>query len=163
VSLAGPVVLAHALIGILFVVGLVGRWIVLGMAERSSELRTMRTLSTAAAPFERIVIVSSTLVLVFGLAAAWLQGRNVLGPITGGSVDWLFVALVLYVSNVPLVPLVFLPRGKVFAAALRDAEAEDRITPALAAAWRDPVVRGAHWYELGSTTIVLVLMLTKPF
>lgn len=162
-SLAGLVVLVHALIGILFVVGLVGRWIILGMAERATELRAMRTLTTAAAPFERIVIVGSFLVLVFGLAAAWLQGRSVLGPITGGSVDWLFVALLLYLSNLPLVPLVFLPKGKVFDAAMQEAEATDSVTAGLTAAWSDPVVRGAHVYELGSTTIVLILMLAKPF
>jgi hypothetical protein len=163
VSLAGIVVLTHALIGILFIVGLVGRWIVLGMAERATELRTMQTLSAAAGPFERIVIIGSALVMLFGIAAALLQGRNLLGPLTGGSVDWLFVALVLFVANLPLVPLVFLPRGKIFEAAMHDATVQDRITPELTAAWTDPVVRGAHWYELASTTIVLVLMLTKPF
>jgi len=162
-GIAGLVVLAHALVGILFVVGLVGRWIVLGMAERATQLDTMRTLTTAAGPFERIVIVASAFVLLFGIAAAWLQGRNLLGPFTGGSVDWLFVALVLYLSNLPLVPLVFLPRGKVFDTAMRDAEAQGRITPALSAAWTDPVVRAAHVYELASVTIVLILMLTKPF
>ena len=46
---------------------------------------------------------------------------------------------------------------------MRDAEAQDRVTPELAAAWRDPSVRAAHVYELGSNTIVLILMLTKPF
>ena len=162
-SLAGPVVLAHALLGIAFIGGLVGRWIVLGLAERATELPAMRTLTTAAAPFERIVVVGSTLVLALGIAAAWLQGRNLLGPLTGGSVDWLFVSLVLFVSNVPLVPLVFLPRGRVFDAAMEDAERERQVTPALTAAWRDPVVRAAHVYELGTTTIILVLMLTKPF
>jgi hypothetical protein len=87
----------------------------------------------------------------------------VLGPLTGGSVDWLFVSLLLLLSPLPLVPLVFLPRGKVFEAALAAAEAEGRVTPELRAAWLDPVVRAAHVYELGSVTVVLILMLTKPF
>jgi hypothetical protein len=163
VSIGGIVVLAHALIGFLFMAGLVGRWIVLGMAQRATDLRDMRILTAASAPFERIVIVSANFVLLFGIAAAWLQGRNPLGPLTGGSVDWLFVALVLFLSNLPLVPLVFIPRGRDFESAMRDAEAQDRVTPELAAAWRDPSVRAAHVYELGSTTIVLILMLTKPF
>ena len=162
-DLAGIVVLAHALLGILFVVGLVGRWIVLGMAERATRLDAMRTLTTASGPFERLVIVTSSLVLVFGLGAAWLQGRSVLGPLTGGSVDWLFVSVVLFLSNLPLVPLVFLPRGKAFGAALDDAAGQGEVTPALRAAWSDPIVRGAHWYELVTTTIILVLMLSKPF
>jgi hypothetical protein len=162
-TLTGLIVLIHALLGILFIGGLVGRWIVLGLAERASELPAMRTLTAAAAPFERIVVVGSTLVLAFGIAAAWLQGRNLLGPLTGGSVDWLFVSLVLFVSNVPLVPLIFLPRGRVFDAAIQEAQRQGQVTPALTAAWRDPVVRAAHVYELGTTTVVLVLMLSKPF
>lgn len=157
------VVLVHALTGIIFIVGLAGRWIVLGMSERATDLRAMRTLTNAAQPFERIVIVSSSLVLLFGVVAALLQGRNLLGPLGGGTVDWLFVSLVLYVSNVPLVPLVFLPRGKVFDAAFERAEAEGGVTSELAAAWADPVVRGAHVYELATATIVLILMLAKPF
>jgi hypothetical protein len=162
-DVAGIVVLAHALLGIVFIVGLAGRWIVLGAAARADDLPAMRTLAAAAAPFERIVIVSSTLVLLFGVAAAFATGRSVLGPLGGGPVDWLFVSLVLYVSIVPLVPLVFLPRGRVFAATLAEAEAMGGVTPALRAAWHDPVVRAAHVYELAATTIVLCLMLAKPF
>ena len=157
------VVLVHALIGILFVAGLLGRWIVLGAAERATELSAMRTLTAAAGPFERIVIAGSILVLVFGLAAAYLEGRSVLGPLTGGSVDWLFVSLLLYVSILPLVPLVFLPRGRVFEAAMEGAERDGRVTSELQAAWRDPMVRAAHVYELGAITLVLILMLSKPF
>jgi hypothetical protein len=163
VDLAPVIVLVHALTGIIFIVGLAGRWIVLGVSERATDLRAMRTLSNAAQPFERIVIVSSSLVLLLGVVAALLQGRNLLGPFGGGTVDWLFVSLVLYVSNVPLVPLVFLPRGKVFDAAFEQAEAEGSVTPRLSAAWADPVVRGAHVYELATATIVLILMLTQPF
>jgi hypothetical protein len=157
------VVLVHALIGILFVAGLLGRWIVLGAAERATELPAMRTLTAAAGPFERIVVAASILVLVFGLAAAYLEGRSVLGPLTGGSVDWLFVSLLLYLSILPLVPLVFLPRGRVFGAAMDGAARDGRVTPELQAAWRDPVVRAAHLYELGAITLVLILMLSKPF
>jgi hypothetical protein len=30
-------------------------------------------------------------------------------------------------------------------------------------AWRDPVVRAAHVYELGAVTVVFLLMVSKPF
>ena len=46
---------------------------------------------------------------------------------------------------------------------MAEAEAAGQVTPALRAAWADPVVRAAHIYELGAVTAVLVLMLTKPF
>ena len=157
------VVLVHALIGILFIAGLVGRWIVLGLAERSTDLPSMKTLAAAAGPFERIVIVAPSFVLLFGVVAAFMEGHSILGPLTGGTVDWLFVSLLLFFSPLPLVPLVFLPKGKRFEAALAAAEAQGRVTPELEAAWHDPLVRAAHVYELGAITVVLILMLTKPF
>ena len=162
-TITTAVVLTHALLGVLFIAGLIGRWIVLGLSERATDLPSMKTLAAAAGPFERLVIVVPTFVLLFGLVAAFMQGRSVLGPLTGGSVDWLFVSLLLFLSPLPLVPLVFLPRGRVFEAALVTAEADGRVTSELKAAWRDPVVRAAHVYELASVTLVLILMLTKPF
>jgi hypothetical protein len=61
------------------------------------------------------------------------------------------------------VPLVFIPKGRLVEAALAEATAADRITPALRAAWRDPVVRVAHVYELVVVSAIFVLMVTKPF
>jgi hypothetical protein len=157
------VVLAHALLGILFIAALIGRWIVLGLSERATDLPSMKTLAAAAGPFERLVIVAPTFVLLFGLVAAFMQGRSVLGPLTGGTVDWLFVSLLVFLSPLPLVPLVFLPRGRAFDAAMATADASGGVTPELQAAWRDPVVRASHVYELAAVTLVLILMLTQPF
>jgi hypothetical protein len=162
-SLGGLLALSHALAGVAFIAGLLGRWIVLGLAARATELGSMRTLTAAAAPFERLVIVGSLVVLLLGISTAIVKGIPFLGPIQGGRVDWLFVSLVLFLSVIPLVPLVFLPRGRVFDAAMADAATHGEVTPALRAAWHDPAVRAAHVYELGAVTIVLVLMLTKPF
>jgi Predicted integral membrane protein (DUF2269) len=163
VTATDVVVLIHALTGIVFIVGLIGRWLILGAAARATDLPSMKTLTDAAGPFERIVVIGSLLVLLFGIVAAYLEGHSILGPLTGGSVDWLFVSVVLYLSIIPLVPLVFVPRGKVFGAALSDAAQQQRVTPELQAAWTDPVVRAAHIYELGAVTVVLILMLAQPF
>jgi predicted integral membrane protein DUF2269 len=161
---AGWVVLVHALSGVLLIASLIGRWIVLGFAERASTVSEMRTAVRVASPFERLVQNVSTAVLVFGIAAAIAVGRPFLGPLQGGHVDWLFVAFLLYISIIPLIPLVFLPKGRVFEAALAAAGAAgDEVTPDLRAAWRDPVTRAAHVYELSVITIILVLMLAKPF
>jgi hypothetical protein len=155
--------LTHALVGVVFVAGLIGRWVTLAAAERALDLHAIRTLTAVSAPFERMVIGGSLLVFVLGILTAIVQGRPFLGPLQGAPVDWLFVSLVLFVSVLPLVPLVFLPRGRVFDAALEEASRMGRVTPALQAAFRDPVVRAAHVYELVAVTIVLGLMLTKPF
>ena len=157
------IVAVHALTGAIFLGALVGRWIVLGLAERAESLATMRTLTAAARPFERIVIVTSAIVLVLGVLAAIAQGRPFLGPLQGAGVDWLFVSLLIYLSVLPLVRLVFLPRGRVFDAAMEDAVARGEMTGELARAWRDPAVRAAHVYELGAVTVVFLLMVTKPF
>jgi hypothetical protein len=161
--MAGLVVLGHAVLGIVFFGGLFGRGIVLALAERAETLPAMLTLTKAAGPFERIVIVVGSVAGVLGVGAAIAQGRPFLGPLQGAGVDWLFVSVVLVATTFPLPPLVFLPRGRVFEAALRDATAIGAVTPALRVAWRDPVVRASHVYELAVVSIVLVLMLTKPF
>jgi hypothetical protein len=69
----------------------------------------------------------------------------------------------VFLSPVPLVPLVFLPRGRVFEEALTEASEEGAVTDRLRAAFRDPVVFAAHAYELGAMVVVFVLMIAKPF
>ncbi len=162
-TLSGGLALVHALIGVAFVAGLVGRWIVLAAAERASTLPEIKALTMAAALFDRLVQVSSLLVFLLGLITALIEHRPLLGPLQGGPVDWLFVALLLYLSILPLVPLVFLPRGRTFEIAFRDAEVRGEVTRALRNAFRDPVVRAAHVYELGAVTVILGLMFAKPF
>ena len=161
--IAGLLVAIHALLGAVFLGGLIGRSIVLGMAERADTLARMQTLTRAAQPFERIVIVGSQVVVVLGIVAAITQGRPFLGPFQGAPVDWLFVSVVLVFTVPVIVPLVFLPRGRVFEAAMADATTRNEITPELVTAWRDPVVRAAHVYELVIVSVVFLLMVTKPF
>lgn len=162
-TVPGLLAVLHALSGIAFIVGLFGRWMVLAAAERAGTPAQMRLLARTAAPFETLVIVGSMVVLLLGVLTAIAMGLPLLGPLVGAPVTWLFVSLVLYLSVLPLVPLVFLPRGRVFEAALEEAETSGVVTERLRAAWSDPVVRAAHLYELGAVTVVLVLMLAKPF
>src|SRR5919107_6101789 len=103
-DLATVVKVAHALAGVALVVGLVGRSIVLGLAARSTSVASVRVLVAASAPFERLTILGSAIVLGLGIATAVIQGRPFLGPLQGARVDWLFVSLVLYLSLIPLVP-----------------------------------------------------------
>jgi uncharacterized membrane protein len=98
-------------------------------------------------------------VLVAGLLAAWVGDV----PFTGSGNWWLLTSIVLFVSTGVLVPTVFLPRGKMFQHALQDAKARGEVTQELRAAFRDPGVRNARWYELVAITTILTLMVTKPF
>jgi len=155
--------LVHALVGVLFVAGLIGRWITLGYAARITELGSFRLVLALSARFERIVIGTSLFVLMLGLLTAVAQGRPFLGPIQGAPVDWLFASLVLYLSVSFLVPMVFLPRRRDFDEALQEAVRQGEMTERLRATFRDPVVFAGRAYELGAMVIVLILMIAKPF
>lgn len=53
--------------------------------------------------------------------------------------------------------------GRIFESAMTEARAEGRVTDALRAAWRDPAVAFARRYELAAVTIIVALMVLKPF
>lgn len=153
---------AHGLAGAVLLGGLIGRWTILGLARQADTLPAMITLTKAARPFERIVIIVPNVVLVLGIILVIAQGRPFLGPIQSAPVDWLFVSILLFISVPVLVPTVFLPRGRGFEAALEDAT-RGEVTPELRTAWNDPVTRAARYYELGAVSLVFILMIAKPF
>ena len=159
VSLASFVVLLHVATAFLFVGGLIGRGIVLNRARRSTDLDEINTLLPIADRFEKIVVPGSAAVLAFGLLAMWAQDR----PLFTDGAYWLLVSLALYLSLLPLVPLIFLPRGRVFEAALTDARHRGSVTPELTTAFHDPWVTFARTYELVVVAIVMSLMVLKPF
>lgn len=153
----------HALVGVWFLGGLIARWITLGQAAHATTIGDVRAILAVSARFERIVIVGSMLVLVFGIVTAIAQERPFLGPLQGAGIDRLFVSLVLYLTIIPIVPLIFLPRGRVFAAALDDATAAGSITDRLRLAFHDRAVFAGHVYELLVVSVAFVLMVAKPF
>jgi uncharacterized membrane protein len=141
--------LAHVVLAMLLVGGLVGRWIVLHRAEESRELP--QTLSLVEAPFERMTIVSLMLILPAGLATAWAQGYAWLGLTTG----WMLASVVIYLGVLALVPAVFLPRGRRFAAVLAGArEAGPLLQTCPQPLWIRPSVprTGWRWWESASSS-----------
>src|SRR5215208_6613096 len=117
----GPLRLVHAVVGILLVAGLLGRWVALHHAERAAragDLSAVRALLSVSNVFERTVIITSQLVFILGLLTAWSVGYPLLGFLQGGSTNWLLTSLVLYIGAILLVPTVFLPRGRIFGAAI---------------------------------------------
>jgi hypothetical protein len=84
-------------------------------------------------------------------------------PLWQEGTRWVTVSLLAFLTMIPLVPLVFLPRGRVFDGALARATEAGRVTPELAAAFRDPVVAAARRYEVAVVVFVLYLMVAKPF
>ena len=151
--------LAHVALAIALITGFVGRTLLLRRAERSDDVTLASAFAAAAAPFERMVQISSILVLAFGLLTAAAQGYEWLGVTQG----WIAASLVLYVIASALVPLVFIPRGRTFEAAMHDSVAVGSVTPALRAAFADPAVRAARTWELVAVVAIVTLMVVKPF
>jgi uncharacterized membrane protein len=151
--------LLHVVTAFWFIGGLLGRTVIMWQAARTTDVRMVEMLVRVAGYFERwMVIPGSLAVLGFGLAAAWLQRW----PMFGGA-TWLLLSTVLYLSLIPVIAFIFVPRGKIFDRVLQTAIAQGEVTADLSAAFRDRVVGLAHAYELAATAVVIVLMVFKPF
>jgi uncharacterized membrane protein len=160
VQLADVLQFLHVLTAFWFVAGLIGRDVVLARARRSGDLPRVRELLEVSGPFERLMVIPGSLaVLLFGVATMWAEHL----PLWQEGTRWVTVSLLAFLTMIPLVPLVFLPRGKLFEEALGGAVEAGRVTPELTAAFRDPVVAAARRYEVAVVVIVLYLMVAKPF
>jgi uncharacterized membrane protein len=156
--------LVHVLVGFGLVAGLIGRSIVLHRARHTEDVQLIAELSRLAGTFDRrLVIPGSQLVLVFGVAAAWLQGWPILGFIVGGDSNWVLASLALFLAITALVPTVFLPTGRAFDAALEAAVAHGNMSDELRAALDDRRVRRAHQFEAMAIFTIVILMVVKPF
>lgn len=163
-NLAQLLKLVHIASAFWLIAGILGRNLVFATAGRSTDLKTVLALVPLGGVFDRrMVIPGSNAVLIAGLLTAWAQGWPILGSLQGGRSNWVFVSLLLMLSLIPVITLVFQPRGRVFEQALRQAEIEARVTPELSAAMQDPLVRAAHVYELVVLAVIVTLMVLKPF
>ena len=155
---------AHALVGFWFVAGIVGRGVVQLRAERTADMSALKVLVELLGRFDNLMVIPGSIaVLVLGLVSAWIEGVPLLGFLQGAHSNWLFLALMLYATIMALVPTVFLPKGRVFQGALDEAIAKGTVTDRLSTAFRDPVVRAAHAWELLAIAVIIWLMITKPF
>jgi Predicted integral membrane protein (DUF2269) len=158
--LSAWVLLTHVGAAFWFVAGLIGRDVTLAMIRRSDRIEVVTALSELAGRFDRwMVIPGSIAVLILGLLTAWARGLS----FTSVGNRWLPLALVIFISIIPLVPFVFVPKGKVFDAALADAQAGGSVTPELTASLEDRAVLAARTYERVAVALVIVLMVVKPF
>jgi hypothetical protein len=153
-------VLVHVATAFWLVAGLVGRDVTLAKARRSSDIKVVPELAELAGRFDRFAVVPGSIaVLAAGLIAALVQGQ----PFTGQGNWWLGLSVLIYLTLLPLVPWVFLPKGKVFEAALSDSIESAKITPELTAAFNDRSVLTARRYEWAVIAAIIVLMVAQPF
>ena len=106
------------------------------------------------------MIPGSILVLLTGGALAGLAHWPFRA--TNGAPTWLLVALLIYLSLIPVIAVVLSPRRRRREAALHASIAALRLTDEIAAALADPVVTWARRYEWLVMVSVLTLMVLKP-
>jgi hypothetical protein len=163
-SVAILVELLHVYSVFWFVGGLLGRTVALSQARRATELRDFDAIIRISNVFEnRMVRPGSMMVLAAGIVTALLKGWPVLGPLHGQPPYWVFASLGLFLSAFALVPLVFIPRGKLYRAALDDARAQGIVTPRLTVAMADRAVALGHAWEWIVIAAITFLMVAKPF
>lgn len=142
--------------------GLVGRAVTYRRAQQTTELAALDPLLTASGWFDRfLVIPGSMLVLLTGGALAGLADwpfRSI-----NGAPTWLLIALLVYLSLIPVIAVALAPRARRREAALHASMAAGRLTDELASALADPVVTWARRYEWLVMVSVLTLMVLKPF
>lgn len=157
-------VLLHIISAFALIAGLVGREFTRAYARRQERIEIFTQLLGLSGWFEeKLVIPGSTALLVLGLVTAWARGWPLFGVLQGSPINWLFVSLLLFLTIIPLIVFIFVPRGKVFGQKLATAQAQATMTPELRAAMDDPVVRAAHIYEAVVVALVIFLMVMKPF
>jgi hypothetical protein len=86
-----------------------------------------------------------------------------MGFLQGGSVNWLLVSLVLFISRYPLIMLIGVPHEKSVNKKLEEALREGRVTHDLQAAFADKTARAVEIYGLAVIAVIVFLMVMKPF
>jgi hypothetical protein len=163
-DLRPSLVFLHVLAAFWLVAGLVGRELCRRLANRATDIQQFHTLIQASGRFENLMVIpGSTAVLVMGLVVSWALRWPLFGVLQGAAQNWLFVSLLLFLSLIPVIRFIFLPRGKPFEAALTEAVAQGAITDDLRARLNDPVVAAAHVYEAVVILLIIYLMVVKPF
>lgn len=162
--LSGLVVWVHVLSVFWLVAGIVGRDRCFKVARGTDELSRLLWLVDLARGFERTMVRPATLVVpLAGLSAAWARGWPILGFLQGSPINWVLTALLIYLTIIPVVVFVFIPRGRIFRAALDEAQSLERVTPALKACLADPAVAAARAYELTMIAAITAIMVTRAF
>ena len=154
----------HIASAIWFIGGVIARQIVRAHAKRTDDVQHFAIISVAAGRIETTMVIPGNFaVIVFGVIYGLMIGAPILGFLQGASRNWLLVSNILLLLGFLNVPLVFIPRGKLFDVALKDALAREQMTPELRAHINDRTVRIVHLLELAALGLITFLMVFKPF
>jgi uncharacterized membrane protein len=154
----------HIASAIWFIGGVVARQIVRAYAKRTDNIQRFAIMSEAAGRIESTMVLPGNFaVIVFGVIYGLMIHAPILGFLQGQARNWLLVSNLLLLIGFFNVPLVFIPKGKLFDSALKDALARGQMTPELRAQMDDQTVRIVHFIELAALALITILMVFKPF
>lgn len=154
----------HELAAFWFIAGIIGRQLSRYLAGHSKEVGQFAILTQAAGRFESLMVIpGNLLVIIFGVLLAWRGGWPIFGFLQGADTNWLLLTNLILLAGLLLVPVVYVPRGKVFDQAMQEALATGKMTRQLTAVLNDPVVKWAHRGEYAGLLLIIALMVLKPF
>jgi uncharacterized membrane protein len=154
----------HIASAIWFIGGVFARQIVRAYAKRTEDVQRFAVMSEAAGRIESTMVIPGNFaVILFGVIYGLMIGAPILGFLQGSSRNWLLVSNLLLLMGFFNVPLVFIPKGKLFDVALKDALARGQMTPELRAQMDDQTVRIVHFIELAALGVITILMVFRPF
>ena len=143
------------------IAGVVGRALIRARLVRLDDIHIVREFVGLEGHFDQwLVIYGFNATLLTGLLLTWLGHWPL---VNAGVPTWTLVGAVLFLSTIPLVIWVYVPRGKVFSKAFAEALAQKRVTVELRAAFSDQAIRASWLYEYLIFLVVLALMVLKPF
>jgi hypothetical protein len=147
-----------------FIGGIFARQAVRTKGKHAQDIHTLGSYFSAAGTIEKLMVIPGNMaVIIFGVVLAIIIKAPIFGFLQGASQNWLLVTNILLVAGGLMVPLIFLPRGRVFDRLMEESIAKDQITDALRAHLDDPVVKIAHFMEISLLVFIVILMVFKPF
>ena len=154
----------HIASAIWFIGGVIARQVVRAYAKRTNDVQHFAIMNVAAGRIETSMVVPGNFaVILLGVIYGLMIGAPILGFLQGASRNWLLVSNILLLMGFLNVPLVFIPKGKLFDVALQDALAKGQMTPELRAQMDDQTVRIVHFIELAALGLITILMVFRPF
>jgi len=154
----------HVNLVIIFAIGIAEYITYFYQAAKETEPRVIHEMVEAGDKIHNYLLkIGGSLLFISGVVTAWRHGVPMLGFIQGGNVNWLLVSIVLFLTYLPIMFFVFVPRHKVFHKELDKAIEKGEVTEGLKKAFRSSGIKFGHIYESIYVFVIVFLMVVKPF
>jgi len=154
----------HIFSSIVFIGGILARQVIRSQGKKSGDINTLVAYFSAAGKIESLMVIPGNFAtILFGVIFAVMIKAPIFGFLQGADKNWLLLTNVLLVLGSLNVPLVFLPRGKMYEKLLADAIQKGEVTLELKTHLDDKLVKAAHQFEILMLVVIVLLMVFKPF